>query len=452
LPDLGTGEEPKQLLLIDDEPTILRLYEALLQRRGFKVITASDGKKAQQLIEGNKFDCIIADILLPGLNGISLLALLREKGINIPVILITGAPDLNTAIQAIKLGAYDYLTKPVDNEQLLRVVERAVSYTCLFREKERLEAENHLYLRRLEEHNLRLEDMVRVRTKELERSVEELKLAQEKLVQSEKMASIGELSAGIAHEINNPMAYVKSNLEQIKQYASAIVSFLQKVFQEVEGLKDSSFPEIKKITTELEQNAEKLDLWYILSDCKEIIRETGEGVERVVEIIKNLKQFAHPNNDISGEAKLVDLVESAITLTWNAIKYKAELIREYKNLAPIKCYPRLLTQVFVNILVNASQAIEKQGKIWVRIFEEEGTQCAQIEDTGVGIPKNKLSKIFDPFFTTKDVNQGTGLGLSVSYGIVQKHKGKIEVESEQGKGSVFTIYLPTNFNPETHPQ
>ena len=452
MPEVGISEESKQLLLIDDEPTVLRLYEKLLQRQGFKVITASDGKTAQQLIAGNKFDCIIADILLPGMNGISLLALLREKGINIPVILITGAPDLNTAIQAIKLGAYDYLTKPVDNEQLLRVVERAVSYTCLFREKERLEAENRLYLRRLEEHNQRLEDMVRIRTRELEKSLEELKLAQEKLVQSEKMASIGALSAGIAHEINNPMAYVKSNLEQIKQYASAIVSFLQKVFQEIETLKKDTNPEIQRMINELEESAEKLDLWYILSDCKEIIRETGEGVERVVEIIRDLKQFAHPNNDISGEAKLADLVERAITLTWNAIKYKAELIREYQELPPIKCYPRLLTQVFVNILVNASQAIEKQGKIWVRVFEEDGMQCVEIEDTGIGIPKDKLSKIFDPFFTTKDVNQGTGLGLSVSYGIVQKHKGKIGVESEEGKGATFTIYLPADFNPETHPQ
>jgi len=291
--------------------------------------------------------------------------------------------------------------------------------------------------------------MVWERTRKLEESLQELKRTQDKLIQSEKMASIGALTAGITHEINNPMAYVKNNLEQIKEYADAIINFLQELFQRLEPLSKKASGKLKQTLEEIYKKAQELDIWYILSDCKQIISETQEGVERVIGIIRDLRQFTHPNYDVVGEAKLEDLLETSINLTWNAIKYKAELIREYSNLPPIKCYPRLLTQVFVNLLVNASQAIEKRGKIWVRTFKKGDYYCVQIEDTGCGIPKENLSKIFDPFFTTKDVNQGTGLGLSISYGIVKKHQGKIEVESEPGKGTLFTVMIPKNFEPSS---
>jgi len=412
------------------------------------VVAVEEGKKAEQILEREEFDAIVADILLPGLNGIELLALLREKGYKLPVILITGAPGLETAIQAIKLGAYEYLTKPIDNQQFLKAVERAVAFQRLVKEKERLEQENQLYQKRLEEQNQRLEDLVWERTRKLEQSLEELKRTQDKLIQSEKMASIGALTAGITHEINNPMAYVKSNLEQIKEYARAIILFLQELFQRLEPLGKNAQAELKQFLDEIYQKAEELDIWYILSDCEQIISETQEGVERVIGIIRDLRQFTHPNHDVVGEARLEELLETAINLTWNAIKYKAELIREYAQLPPLKCYPRLLTQVFVNLLVNACQAIEKQGKIWVRTFKQNGYYCVQVEDTGCGISKENLNKIFDPFFTTKEVNKGTGLGLSISYGIVQKHQGKIEVESEPGKGTIFTVKIPENFQPE----
>ncbi len=439
---------PARILLIDDEPAILRLYQQLLTRKGYQVVAVEEGKKAEQILEEEEFDAIVADILLPGLNGIELLALLREKGYKLPVILITGAPGLETAIQAIKLGAYEYLTKPIDNQQFLKAVERAVAFQRLVKEKERLEQENQLYQKRLEEQNQRLEDLVWERTRKLEQSLEELKRTQDKLIQSEKMASIGALTAGITHEINNPMAYVKSNLEQIKEYAQAIILFLQELFQRLEPLGKNAQGELKQFLDEIYQKAEELDIWYILSDCEQIISETQEGVERVIGIIRDLRQFTHPNHDVVGEARLEELLETAINLTWNAIKYKAELIREYAQLPPLKCYPRLLTQVFVNLLVNACQAIEKQGKIWVRTFKRDGYYCAQVEDTGCGISKENLNKIFDPFFTTKEVNKGTGLGLSISYGIVQKHQGKIEVESEPGKGTIFTVKIPENFQPQ----
>ncbi len=441
-------ESPTRILLIDDEPAILRLYQQLLIRKGYQVVAVEEGKKAEQILEEEEFDAIVADILLPDLNGIELLALLRERGYKMPVILITGAPELDTAIKAVKLGAYDYLTKPIDNQQFLKAIERAIAYQRLVKEKERLEQENQFYQKRLEEQNQRLEDLVWERTRKLEQSLEELEKAQDKLIQSEKMASIGALTAGITHEINNPMAFIKSNLEQIKEYAKAIIIFLQELFQKLEPLGKSNQGELKKLIEEIYQRAEELDIWYILSDCEQIISETQEGVERVIGIIRDLRQFTHPNHDVVGENCLEDLLETAINLTWNEIKYKAELIREYAQLPPIKCYPRLLTQVFVNLLVNACQAIEKQGKIWVRTFKRDGYYCAQVEDTGCGISKENLNKIFDPFFTTKEVNKGTGLGLSISYGIIKKHQGKIEVESEPGKGTIFTIKIPENFQPQ----
>ena len=229
-------ESPTRILLIDDEPAILRLYQQLLIRKGYQVVAVEEGKKAEQILEEEEFDAIVADILLPDLNGIELLALLRERGYKMPVILITGAPELDTAIKAVKLGAYDYLTKPIDNQQFLKAIERAIAYQRLVKEKERLEQENQFYQKRLEEQNQRLEDLVWERTRKLEQSLEELEKAQDKLIQSEKMASIGALTAGITHEINNPMAFIKSNLEQIKEYAKAIIIFLQELFQKLEPL------------------------------------------------------------------------------------------------------------------------------------------------------------------------------------------------------------------------
>ena len=308
-------ESPTRILLIDDEPAILRLYQQLLTRKGYQVVAVEEGKKAEQILEEEEFDAIVADILLPGLNGIELLALLREKGYKLPVILITGAPGLETAIQAIKLGAYEYLTKPIDNQQFLKAVERVVAFQRLVKEKERLEQENQLYQKRLEEQNQRLEDLVWERTRKLEQSLEELKRTQDKLIQSEKMASIGALTAGITHEINNPMAYVKSNLGQIKEYAQAIILFLQELFQRLEPLGKNAQGELKQFLDEIYQKAEELDIWYVLSDCEQIISETQEGVERVIGIIRDLRQFTHPNHDVVGEARLEELLETAINLS-----------------------------------------------------------------------------------------------------------------------------------------
>jgi signal transduction histidine kinase len=185
-----------------------------------------------------------------------------------------------------------------------------------------------------------------------------------------------------------------------------------------------------------------LDMDYILQDASELIEESKEGVERIKKIVMDLKDFAHPGVD---EMKLTDInrnIDSTLNIVWNEIKYKALVKKDYGDLPQVKCYPQQLNQVFMNILINAAQAVRAKGVICISTFAENGRVLIRISDTGEGIPKENIPKIFDPFFTTKEVGKGTGLGMNVVYNIIKKHNGTIDVDSEIGKGSTFTIQIP----------
>ncbi|MFH1625454.1 MAG: PAS domain S-box protein, partial [Pseudomonadota bacterium] len=274
----------------------------------------------------------------------------------------------------------------------------------------------------------------------------ELKETQSQLLQQEKLASIGQLAAGVAHEINNPVAFVNSNLGTIGGHTKDILKLLRKFEDGEEILKHSTDERISTFYNEVEQVKAEIDLNFILEDCETVIAESLEGTERVRKIIQNLKDFSHVDE---GELKYADInegVESTLNIVWNELKYKARVTKDYGDIPEINCYPQQLNQVFMNVLVNAAHAIEKQGEISVKTYCDNGCVCIQISDTGCGIPAENIPKLFDPFFTTKEVGKGTGLGLSMAYGIVQKHGGRIRVESTVGKGSTFTIELPTEGN------
>jgi len=188
----------------------------------------------------------------------------------------------------------------------------------------------------------------------------------------------------------------------------------------------------------------KVDINYILDDIPNLIKESQEGTERIKNIVIDLKDFAHPGEDKVQTTDINKGIESTLNIVWNELKYKATIKKDYGELPEVRCYPQELNQVFMNILLNAAQAIEKEGEIRIATRAVDGQVEIAISDTGSGIPKVNLSKIFDPFFTTKEVGKGTGLGLSMAYNIIQRHKGTIDVESEVGKGTTFIIRLQTD--------
>ncbi len=277
---------------------------------------------------------------------------------------------------------------------------------------------------------------------ELKRVNKELKEAHAQLLQREKLASIGQLAAGIAHEINNPAGFVFSNLNSLQEYTEDFIKILKEYEELLSVCKSKGDEELLSLAQRVERVKEELDVDLLLEDIKDAISESLEGAERITKIVKDLKSFAHVDEAELKYANINEGIESTLNIVWNELKYKAEVVKEYGELPDIECYPQQLNQVFMNLLVNAAQAIEERGQIRIRTYSDGGRVYVQISDTGVGIPKENLSRIFEPFFTTKEVGKGTGLGLSMSYGIIKKHGGKIDVQSQVGKGTTFTIELP----------
>ncbi|MGV1099514.1 ATP-binding protein [Thiovibrio sp. JS02] len=271
--------------------------------------------------------------------------------------------------------------------------------------------------------------------KELEKAYDLLKQSQSQILQQEKMASIGQLAAGVAHEINNPMGFIASNLGTLGKYIDRLASYLENVEKKLREEKENS--------QELDDLRKKLKIAYILNDGRELVRESLDGAERIRKIVQGLKNFSRVDQAEKALADLNECIDSTVNIVWNDLKYKAEIIREYGDIPRTVCMPQQLNQVFMNLLLNAAQAIEEHGSITVKTWHDGKWIFASVSDTGKGIPQEHLTKIFDPFFTTKGVGSGTGLGLSIVYDIVVKnHKGDIIVASEEGKGATFTLRLP----------
>ena len=268
--------------------------------------------------------------------------------------------------------------------------------------------------------------------------IAQLESAQGQLLQSEKMASVGQLAAGVAHEINNPIGYVYSNLNSLEKYVQEIFSLMDMYTETESMIRDTALYErIAEVKTQL-------DVEFLKSDVQALMMESKEGIGRVKKIVQDLKDFSHVDaSEDWNYANLQAGIDSTLNIVNNEIKYKAEVVKEYADIPEVECLISQLNQVFMNLLVNAAHAIEERGIITVRTgTEENDTVWIEISDTGAGIPPENLKRIFDPFFTTKPIGKGTGLGLSLSYGIIQKHQGRITVSSQLGIGTTFKITLP----------
>ena len=311
--------------------------------------------------------------------------------------------------------------------------------------------ENARLYRSLEDYNRTLEEKVEKRTaeisqkneqlnfqkEELHTTLENLKHSQFHLLQSEKMASLGQLVAGIAHEINNPVNFISAGVESLGTNLEEIGQVLD-VYHKI----TPKNVEIK--LKEIEELKDKIEYKEAIKEIDKLISSIKNGTKRTTDIVKGLRTFSRMDDDIVNTADIHEGLDSTLILLHNRYKDRIEIIRNYGDIPQIECYPGQLNQVFMNILSNAIDSIDTTGKVTITTSKSDGMIRISIKDTGRGIPENLKKKIFEPFYTTKAVGKGTGLGLSISHGIIEKHKGKIDVTSEAGKGSEFIVILPVN--------
>ena len=288
-----------------------------------------------------------------------------------------------------------------------------------------------------------MEAQLAKQTQDLASAYRELKASQLQLIQSEKMASLGQMVAGVAHEINTPLGYVKNNIEMMEMFFESSRAMVEASVALADTLLSPSSSEQElqlRLATlaELRQEAQAGEA----DDMLKLFTDTRFGVDQISELVQNLKNFSRLDRAAAADVDLNECLDSAVLLARNLLKNRIEVVRQYGALPRISCMPSQLNQVFLNLLTNAAQAIEGQGKILLKTEAEEGWLKVTVQDTGKGIPADALPRIFDPFFTTKPVGQGTGLGLSISYQIVQQHGGDIRVTSQPGKGTRFTVRLP----------
>ena len=277
----------------------------------------------------------------------------------------------------------------------------------------------------------------------------EIRLLQRKVLQTEKMASIGQLAAGVAHEINNPMGFIHANLFQMAEYLTDLGRVLDAASALQAAVAGGDLVEIQRSSGDLDAVSKEVNADFVLSDFAKAIRESQEGSERIRHIVNDLRNFSHRDSEHPVLADVNQFLESTLGIVWPMMKHLVVLEKEYQDLPRITCYPMQLQQVFMNLLVNAYQAIEEQigdsgdtGAIWLRTEPRAGGVAIIVRDSGVGIAAENLDRIFDPFFTTKKVGMGTGLGLSTCFNIVERHGGSLVAESKPGVETTFTVWLP----------
>lgn len=316
-------------------------------------------------------------------------------------------------------------TESLDQDVLLRTIER---------ERQARKASERL-----------LEDKSRdlfLAKEKVQEQYESLKETQGQLLHSEKMASVGQLAAGVAHEINNPVGFVTSNVQTLTDYVGVYHTLLHSYADLVAAYESGDSESQATLTKQIQEVRDEEDLDYVIDDTAELLKESHDGLVRVREIVQNLKSFVHLDKS---EEQLADInagLEATLKVVWNELKYKCELETHFGELPRLRCFAGELNQVFLNLIVNAAQAIEGQGTVTIKTDFDSDNLYVRVSDTGKGIAEEHLAQLFDPFFTTKPVGEGTGLGLSVSYGIIQKHNGDITVDSALGEGTTFTVRLP----------
>lgn len=421
-------EESKYIVLIvDDDDFVREMIAEIFQGADFLTETVSNGNDALQRLSLNStFDVVVSDMNMPGMNGLELLKEIRKNGMDIPLIILTGNEELTIAIEAMNNGANDYLLKDENIQDTILLSAKGVL------EKHELKLQNRQLMDELIDKNKEIENSLI----EVQNAYSELRKAQAQILQQEKMASIGQLAAGVAHEINNPMGFITSNIRMFEKYLVKLIEFISTQSDSISQLNSNKPVE----TVEAKRASLKID--YIIKDSADLLIESLQGAERVIKIVQDLKNFS--SVDATGES-LSDInsgIEDTLSIMNNEFRDGINIHKDLGIIPKTVCSQGQLNQVFVNILLNAVQSIENLGEISVKSWFGDGKIFVSFSNTGAGITKEHLPKIFDPFFTTKAVGKGQGLGLTVAYDIVKKHGGDITVDSEVGKGATFTISIP----------
>ena len=410
-------EEPsdRRILIVDDERSIRELF-ALWLADNFICRTAASADEVLTILAEETQALVISDVMMPGRNGVELL---REVTIRHPgtaVIMVSGVDRPQRMRDALRLGAFDYLIKPCEMDVLTLSVEHAL-------ERRALQRTASVYKQHLESQN-----------NELATQKAALERLQAQMVHNEKMASLGQLSAGVAHELNNPAGFVFGNMDLLQVYLDQLGKLL-KVYDLV-ALPEESSSSVLSVKDEINYEHLMTDLSSIVADCR-------EGAQRICDVVKNLRLFSRLDE---AELKHVDIhegIESTLRLLSRYYRSgRLQLHKEYGELPRVTCYAGQLNQVWMNLLVNAAQSVVENGEVKITTGVDEDSVVVTISDTGKGIPEEELTRIFDPFFTTKTVGEGTGLGLSISYGIIERHEGTITVKSTLGVGTTFKVRIP----------
>lgn len=291
-----------------------------------------------------------------------------------------------------------------------------------------------------------MESSVERKNKKLSYTLKHLKQSQTQLIQSEKMASLGQMVAGVAHEINTPLGYVKGNVENIKDVLDQIKKFIKSCDQLARimtGEHDAvNEEELAEMLTSVSSMTNSLQTYSLLEEISDLFDDTLYGIEQISELVMGLKDFSRLDKARVKNININECINSALLISKNTLKHRIDVIKQFSDLPPVKCSPSQINQVFLNLFTNAAQAIKKQGKLLIKTYCENNQINVVVEDNGEGIDKNHLARIFDPFFTTKEIGQGTGMGLSISYKIIRDHGGIIKVASKPGVGTRFIVRLP----------
>jgi len=414
-----------KVVIVDDSKIMINVAKDIIEESRIvcSLKTFLDSVEALDYIKINEVDLVITDLVMPKMTGLELIEAIKndEQLQVIKTLIVTSIDDSTKLSQAFEIGASDYITKPYNDYEFLARIENAIREI-------RLRKELAVQLKK-----------TKAEHKKLFVANEQLRVTQAQLVQKEKMAGIGQLAAGVAHEINNPLGFILSNFETLEEY----ISFIQKLMKKYDDLKisDDSIDRFKK----------DQDYEFIVNDIYEIIEDTSAGLNRVKEIIKSLRSFSRI--DAFKEFVKYNInegIEETLIIAKNEYKYIAAIEKDLGEMPDIEAYAGEINQVILNILINAVHAIKtnkeniEHGLIEIKTeFIAESSVMLSISDNGCGMDEETISKIFNPFFTTKDVGVGTGLGLSITYDIItNKHNGAIEVESYENVGSTINIILP----------
>jgi signal transduction histidine kinase len=336
------------------------------------------------------------------------------------------------------LQAYERVSQPQDAAHAVYSSSLLDLFTLLTERNRKLALVNeevHKVKAALELANQSLEVRVQERTRDLAASVASLEQAQSQLLQSEKMAAVGQLAAGVAHEINNPVGFVNSNLGSLSDYVGQLLE-LVKAYEDTA----QSLPAEQRAAVDAVRKRIEID--YLREDIPSLLSESRDGLARVKRIVGDLRDFSHSDGGQWAPADLNQALESALNVAGNEIRYKGNVVKELTPLPEVVCIVAQINQVLVNLLVNAAQAIEVKGTITVRSGVTDDRVWLEISDSGCGMPEEVKKRVFEPFYTTKPVGKGTGLGLSITWEIIQRHHGHIDVQSAPGIGTTFRITLP----------